>query len=399
MMNLDNLFAEGDVSKFDDMIDNQVYASSEFNLKDMDFSEKRTASKKELVAKENQKICLKASKRLQNQGKTAAEIKNYIKDRFACEFIPEGLGETLDKEEGIFGVVLVDCSSFDNKSDYDKLAPSIKRKHQYAIKCGCKDRYHFTQASSSKISGDINAFISEQDDFSEMPIAVQVCPKTGLPVLEKVKDYSDDDAIKFLNGLEENGEINNIEKRNIIATAKSPLNCAKKAFKLIQQKKIKATNTKVDNFNTYSLGKNITDVKISKKGEKSLKVSNLVAAPIKAEVGVDLNNNVPVEIPGGKNIPIALSAPCEKNLNISDFREPEMTINKTDIKKDIPVDVKEEINIPVVIERVFEVVPEIERGEIVDTEWFENKDESAPDIEVDDKFQGFSIDGSSQLLI
>lgn len=399
MMNLENLFSEGDISNFDKMTEEQVYASSEFNFDSMNFTEKKTASKKELIAKENQKLCVKASKRLQNQGKTASEIKSYIKERFACDFIPDGLDDSLDKEEGIFGIVLVDCSAFDNKSDYDKLPLSIKRNHQYAIKCGCKDRYSFKETKASKISGDINAFITEQDDFSEMPIAFEVCPKTGLPVLERVKDYSDDDAIKFLNGLEENGEINNVEKRNIIATAKSPLNCAKKAFKLIQQKKIKATNTKVDNFNTYSLGKNITDVKISKKGEKSLKVSNLVAAPIKAEVGIDLNNNVPVEIPGGKNIPVAISAPCEKNLNISDFQEPEMTLNKTDIKKDIPVDVNEKINIPVVIEKVFEIVPDIERGEIVDTEWYENKDELSQDIEVDDEFQGFSIDGSSQLLI
>ena len=420
MMNLDNLFSEGDISKFDAMNDDQIYSVTEMNLDSMNSEKKAKVSKKELLANENKKICLKASKRLQNQGKTAKEIKSYIKERFASFFIPEGLDDTLDKEEGIFGVVLVDCSAFDNKSEYDKLPLSVKNNHQYAVKCGCQDRYSFKQAKSSKISGDINAFISDQDDFEEMPIATEICPKTGLPVLNKVKDYTDDDAVEFLNCLEKNRQITTEEKKNILATATSPLNCAKRAFNLIHKKAEKETNKVVDNFNTYALGKNNTNVTVSKKAKENLKVSNLSEAPIKAAVGKKAEKNlsfsdlkvapinpeigknldgVTVTVNGGKIIPVAIENPCEKLINIKDFQDPQMKLNNTDLKKDISVDVKNEVDIPVVIEDAFEVVPEIERGEIVDGEWYENINDLQEDVEVDGEFENFNVDGSSNFLI
>ena len=398
MMNLDKLFSEGDISNFEVMNEEQVYSVPEFNTDSMNSVEKKTASKKEIVAKENQKLCLKASKRLQHQGKTASEIKSYIKERFADCFIPDGLNDSLDKEEGIFGIILVDCSSLEDKKEYDKLPLCVKNNHQYAIKCGCKNNRVVKATMSSKISGDINAFISEQDDFSEIPIATEYCEKTGLPVLKTVKDYTNEDSIDFLNKLEKSGEITASEKKNILSSATSPLNCAKKAFKLIHKKAEKETNKVVDNFNTYALGKNNTDVKVAKKGKESLKVSNLTTAPLAPEVS-EQKENVEVTVPGGKIIPVAISAPAEKLININDFQEPLMNINKTEMRKNIPVDVKNEVNIPVLIEKEVEIVPDIERGELVDTEWFENTDELAQDIDVDDQFEGFSIDGSSKLLI
>ena len=398
MMNLDNFFSEGDISKFDKMNDNEVYSMSEFDTDSMNFQHKEAKSKKEVIADENKKICIKTAKRLQNLGKTSSEIKSYIKERFATSFIPEGLDETLDKEEGIFGVVLVDCSSFDNKSEYDKLPMGIKNKHQYAIKCACKDKYTFNNSKTSKVSGDINAFISEQDDFEEMPIATVVCPKTGLPVLNQVKDYTDEDSIKHLNQLEENREITSDEKKEILKIAISPLSCAKKAFKLINYKP-DTTNKTVDNFNKFSLGKNVTSVKLSKKAKVNLKLSNLSVAPINPEIGERKDNNVAININTKKDIPIEYCNPIKKNIEISDFHEPEMTLNKTDIKKDIPVEVKHEIEIPVILEKKIEIIPEIERGFLVDEEWFENEDSQKQDLEVDNKFEEFSIDGNSQLLI
>lgn len=398
MMNLDGLFSEGDISNFDAMNDEQVYSVPEFNTDSMNVVEKKVVSKKDVIANQNKQICLKASKRLQHQGKTASEIKSYIKERFADCFIPEGLNDSLDKEEGIFGIVLVDCSSLEDKKDYDKLPLCVKNNHQYAIKCGCKNNRIVKATMSSKISGDINAFISEQDDFSEIPIATEYCEKTGLPVLKTVKDYTNEDSIDFLNKLEKSGEITANEKKNILSSASSPLNCAKKAFNLIHKKAQKETNKVVDNFNTYALGKNNTDVKVAKKGKESLKVSNLTTAPLAPEVS-EQKENVEVAVPGGKIIPVAISAPAEKLININDFQEPLMNINKTELRKSIPVDVKNEIDIPVFIEKEVEVVPDIERGELVDTEWYENTNDLAQDVDVDDQFEGFSIDGSSKLLI
>ena len=398
MMNLDGFFSEGDISNFDAMNDEQVYSVPEFNTDSMNVVEKKIVSKKDIVANQNKRICLKTSKRLQHQGKTASEIKSYIKERFADCFIPEGLNDSLDKEEGIFGIVLVDCSSLEDKKDYDKLPLCVKNNHQYAIKCGCKNNRIVKATMSSKISGDINAFISEQDDFSEIPIATEYCEKTGLPVLKTVKDYTNEDSIDFLNKLEKSGEITANEKKNILSSSSSPLNCAKKAFNLIHKKAQKETNKVVDNFNTYALGKNNTDVKVAKKGKESLKVSNLTTAPLAPEVS-EQKENVEVAVPGGKIIPVAISAPAEKLININDFQEPLMNINKTELRKSIPVDVKNEIDIPVFIEKEVEVVPDIERGELVDTEWYENTNDLAQDVDVDDQFEGFSIDGSSKLLI
>lgn len=420
MMNLDGFFSEGDISNFDAMNDEQVYSVPEFNTDSMNVVEKKIVSKKDVIANQNKQICLKASKRLQHQGKTASEIKSYIKERFADCFIPEGLNDSLDKEEGIFGIVLVDCSSLEDKKDYDKLPLCVKNNHQYAIKCGCKNNRIVKATMSSKISGDINAFISEQDDFSEIPIAKEYCEKTGLPVLKTVKDYTNEDSIDFLNKLEKSGEITANEKKNILSSSSSPLNCAKKAFNLIHKKAQKETNKVVDNFNTYALGKNNTDIKIAKKGKESLNVSNLSEASIKAAVGKKAQKNlnfsdlkvaplnpeigenledITVTVDGGKIIPVAISAPAEKLININDFQEPLMNINKTELRKSIPVDVKNEIDIPVFIEKEVEVVPDIEQGELVDTEWYENTNDLAQDVDVDDQFEGFSIDGSSKLLI
>lgn len=399
MMNLDKILSEGDISNFDQMNDGEIYSASQFSLEDTKQVSANNKSNKEIIAKQNKELCVKVAKTLQNKGKTAREIKSYLDERFPKEFIPECLEDDLNKEEGVFGVVLVDCSSFDSKNDYDKLPPSIKHNHQYAIKCGCSNRYVFKESKSSKISGDINAFISEQDDFSEMPIATEICPKTGLPVLNKVKDYKEEDAIKFLNDLEEKREITSFEKKEIIAKSSSPLNSVKRAFNLIHKKAFKETNKVVDNFNKYSLGKNNTNVKISKKSQESLKVSNLSTAPIKAEVEENQNNNIMIDVPGGKEIPIAVGVPAEKALNINNFQEPKMNLNNTELKKDIPVDVKNDINIPVVIEKEVEIVPDIERGEIVDEEWFVVQDDSQQDIDIDENSQTFDIDGSSKLLI
>lgn len=397
-MNLDKLLSEGDVSAFEKMNDENIYSVSEFNIDSMNASVDKKASKKEIIAKENKKLCFRTAKRLQSFGKTANEIKSYIDDRFPAEFIPENLEDNLIKEEGIVGVVLVDCSAFDTKNDYDKLPPSIKNHHQFAIKCGCENKYSFKKSCSSKISGDINAFISEQDDFNEMPIATEICPKTGLPVLNKIKDYSDDDAVKYLNELEKEGQITSSEKKNIIATSTSPLNCAKKAFNLILKKSEKQVNAKVDNYNTYSLGKNNNNIQVSKKGKADLDVSDLKTMPITPEVQQH-KEEVVVNVPGGKAIPVAVGLPVEKALNINNFQEPKMNINKTDLKKDILVDMKNGIDIPVIIEKEVEIVPDIERGELVDEDWFENKNETIQDIEVDDEFQGFDLDGSSKLMI
>lgn len=398
-MNLDKLLSEGNISAFDKMEDENIYSTSEFNTDSMESTSVKKASKKEIVCNENKKICLKTAKRLQSFGKTAKEIKSYINDRFVSDFIPEGLEENLLKEEGIFGVVLVDCSAFDNKGEYQKLPPSIKQHHQYAIKCGCSNRYSFNKTSSSKTSGDINAFISEQDDFSEMPIATEVCPKTGLPVLNKIKDYSDEDAVKYLDQLEKSGEITSSEKKNIIATATSPLNCAKKAFNLIHKKaETIETNRVVDNFNTYSLGKNNNNVQVGKKGKEALSISDLKTMPLTPEVQ-EKKDNVIVDVPGGKEIPVAIGLPVEKALNINNFQEPKMNLNNTDIKKDIVVDVKNKVNIPVILEKEVDIVPEIERGEIVDKDWFEEKNVNLQDVEVDGEFENFDINGNSELFI
>ena len=398
-MNLDKLLSEGNISAFDKMEDENIYSTSEFNTDSMESTSVKKASKKEIACNENKKICLRTAKRLQSFGKTAKEIKSYINDRFVSDFIPEGLEENLLKEEGIFGVVLVDCSAFDNKGEYQKLPPSIKQHHQYAIKCGCFNRYSFNKTYSSKISGDINAFISEQDDFSEMPIATEVCPKTGLPVLNKIKDYSNEDAIKYLDQLEKNGEITSSEKKNIIATATSPLNCAKKAFNLIHKKaETIETNKVVDNFNTYSLGKNNNNVQVGKKGKEALSISDLKTMPITPEVQ-EKKDNVSINVPGGKDIPIAVGLPVQKDININNFQEPKMNLNNTDIKKDVEVEVKHKVNIPIIIEKEVEIVPEIERGEIVDKDWFEDKNMNVQDVEVDGEFEDFDINGNSELLI
>ena len=142
-MNLDKLLSEGNISAFEKMEDENIYSTSEFNTDSMDSISVKKASKKEITCNENKKICLKTAKRLQSFGKTAKEIKAYLNDRFVSDFMPEGLEDNLLKEEGIFGVVLVDCSAFDNKSEYQKLPPSIKQHHQYAIKCGCANKYSF----------------------------------------------------------------------------------------------------------------------------------------------------------------------------------------------------------------------------------------------------------------
>ena len=398
-MNLDKLLSEGNISAFEKMEDENIYSTSEFNTDSMDSISVKKASKKEITCNENKKICLKTAKRLQSFGKTAKEIKAYLNDRFVSDFMPEGLEDNLLKEEGIFGVVLVDCSAFDNKSEYQKLPPSIKQHHQYAIKCGCANKYSFKKSASSKISGDINAFISEQDDFSEMPIATEICPKTGLPVLNKIKDYSDEDAVKYLEQLEKNGEITSSEKKNIIATATSPLNCAKKAFNLIHKKaETIETNKVVDNFNTYSLGKNNNNVQVGKKGKEALSISDLKTMPITPEVQ-EKKEEVDVNVPGGREIPVAIGLPVEKAININNFQEPKMNLNNTDMKKDVEVEVKHKVNIPVLIEKEVEIVPDIERGEVVDKDWFEDKNVNLQDVEIDGEFENFDIDGNSKLFI
>ena len=90
-MNLDKLLSEGDISAFEKMNDENIYSVSEFNVDSMNASVDKKASKKEIIAKENKKLCFRTAKRLQSFGKTVKEIKSYIDDRFPAEFIPENL--------------------------------------------------------------------------------------------------------------------------------------------------------------------------------------------------------------------------------------------------------------------------------------------------------------------
>lgn len=438
-MNLSNFFEEGDISNFENVEDKDVFSCSNIDLEEIDKVNRNKKSEKkenkDLI--NNKKSCLKDISIQFSKGKTAKEVKSFILSKYSKEYLPDNFDDMLKKQYGIIGTILADCSSFEQKSDYNLLPPSLKINHQYAIRCNCNRK-------KSKIKreiingGTVDAFLKNDDDWSEIPIA-SICPKTGLPVLEDINDYSKNDAIKVLDRLYKQNSISKKEKDELLSKY-SPIVSVKKAFQMIDDKRIKSkkTNDVVQNFN-MNLGKDGNILSISKKAKEGCKINNLNLAELDVKVNnkpktsnvvselkenkvsVSFNKNrksqkveihgekdIPVEIErksfcvdvpmdGSKIIPVEIQEELVPEKIITDFKDPEIDIKKIKNEKSLIIPLDTKVNIPFELNREQKLDGEVDLNSDVDEDWFE-KDKNI-EIDFDESESDFDVDGSQNWRI
>jgi hypothetical protein len=408
-MNLTNLLDENDISKFDKIENADMYAQEQMFLPEEKTCYKKASElKKENVSNkisEGKKVCFKKAKKMLNCGKKIAEIKEYIIKHFSGECVPEELDNFLNRSNNIIGKVIVDCSSIDNSKEYEAIPFENKRFHQYVIKCNCDNKKKIYKNQNGINEGTIEAYLDTQDNWKEMPIACEICPKTNLPILDKIEDYTENDADVTIK------KIGSLSKKEIVSLKKyNPLFSVKKAFCLLDKKGQKKVSFKIEDYN-YSLGKNNCELEVGEKGKKDLDITDLKTLNVNVPVckytkDVDINDLTPKAIDFQINDRKKTVDVLVNKENISDFDIKEIAIvdigelkenkmneeEKIDEQQFFDIIVPEEkSNIEVECVPEKEIIPDFELNSLVDKEWYD-KQEEGENIEFD-KINNFEIDG------
>ena len=416
-MNIGRILKEGSVGNLEWLDETETFNPSNMGLTNEE--EMKIQWDKDLKPENKEKIVKRKVNDLLNEGALGKAVISQIKKAFVEENIPKDLNKYIKARNGVVGTVLIDCSVFSDKREYAKVKKASKYKafNQFAINCKCD---HKVVADSEEVNtnnkGNIDGVLNSETKKAKH---IKICSKTGLPVLERMADYSSKNATDVLSKLVKLDYITLNEEKDLLAN-NSALVAVKKAFIKISENSKLIDNSKYDkkiDNSDYVIKKRGMSVAVDKKAKKQ-KVQGIAEKPLvinkisKAKELIDVNIDNKEASLDTKNTKAVkpVDVKISKKEKKLDFKKEEIQpdklvevknanpklnveLDKTQKQSNINVDIKRQatdIDIADSIENI-----DIDNDAFVDGDWFEKGDMNV-DIKNNNNVDELDVDGSSE---